>query len=116
MEERERERETVEKDWKEEKNRPTVLTGRGHVRGPRALDLLDVFVRFLGEELVEIGDDLVQQPETLDALVIRLELHVKFGEVWYRGEHYANEVALLVVQFLQSLISWKNVWRNDVRV
>lgn len=79
-----------------------MLTGCSHVRCSRALDLLDVFVRLLGEQLVEIGDDLVQEPETLDALVVRLEFHVELGEVWYRGEHYANKVALLVIQLLRN--------------
>lgn len=73
------------------------LTGCSHVRGPRTLDFLDVFVRLLGEQLVKIGYDLVQQSETLDTLVIRLQFHVKLRKIWYRGEHYANEVALFVI-------------------
>lgn len=81
------------------------LTGCSHVRGPRTLDLLDVFVRLLGEQLVEIGYDLVQESETLDTLVIRLQFHVELGKVWYRGEHYANEVALFVVQLLENVNS-----------
>ena len=96
------------RDIRDEKGR-WRLTRCSHVRGPRALDLLDVFVRLLGEQLVKIGYDLVQQSETLDTLVVRLQFHVELGKVRYRGEHYANEVALFVVQLLEKvLISWKN--------
>lgn len=34
-------------------------TRRGHVRGARALDLLDILELFLGKQLVEVSDDLV---------------------------------------------------------
>lgn len=75
-------------------------SGRGHVRGAGRLDLLDALETLFAEQLVEVGNDLVQQPQTLHALVVRLQLHVKLGEIRYGREHYAHAVALLVIQFL----------------
>lgn len=74
--------------------------GRGHVRGAGGLDLLDALKTLFAQQLVEVGDDLVQQPQTLHALVVGFQLDVKLGEVRYGREHYAHAVALLVVQFL----------------
>lgn len=75
--------------------------GRGHVRGAGRLDLLDALETLFAEQLVEVGYDLVQQPQALHALVVGLQLHVELGEVGYGREHYAHAVALLVVQFLR---------------
>jgi len=72
-------------------------TGSGHVRGAGRLDFLDALETRFAEQLVEVGDDLVQQPQTLDTLVVGLQFDVKFGEVRYGREHDAHAVALLVV-------------------
>lgn len=55
----------------------------------------------LAEQLIEIGNNLVEQPQAFDALVVALQFHVELGEVWYAGEEDAHGVALLVVKILQ---------------
>lgn len=75
--------------------------GRGHVRGAGRLDLLDALEPRFAEQLVEVGYDLVQQPQALHALVVGLQLHVELGKVRYGREYYAHAVALLVVQLLR---------------
>lgn len=77
-------------------------SGRGHVRGAGRLDFFDALETLFAEQLVEVGNDFVQQPQTLHALVVCLELHVELGKVRYGREHYAHAVALLVIQFLQN--------------
>lgn len=77
-------------------------TGRGHVRGPGRFDLLDALETLLAQQLVKVRDDLVQQPQTLHALVVGFQFHVELREVRYRREHYAHGVALFVVQFLRA--------------
>lgn len=79
------------------------VTRSSHVRRAGALDLLDVLELVLGEDLVEVGDDLVEQAEALDTLVVALQLHVELGEVRDGREHDAHGLALLVVQLLQSI-------------
>lgn len=76
------------------------LTRRSHVSGAGALYLLDVLELVLGEYLVEVGDDLVQETEALHALVVALQLDIELGEVGDGGEHHADGFALLVVQLL----------------
>lgn len=55
----------------------------------------------LAEQLIEIGNNLVEQPQAFDALVVALQFHVELGEVWYAGKEDAHGVALLVVKILQ---------------
>jgi len=56
-------------------------TRSGHVRGARALDLLDVLELLFGEYLVEVSDDLVEESEAFHALVIRFELDVELRKI-----------------------------------
>ena len=53
-------------------------------------------------DLVKVSDDLVEKPQTLDALVITLQLHVEFGKVRDRRKHHAHILTALVVQLLQT--------------
>ena len=79
---------------------PPPLTWGRHVRGASRFDLLHVSETLFAEQLVKVGNDLVQQPEALDALVVSLQLHVELGEVWNGREHYTHRVALLVIELL----------------
>lgn len=55
----------------------------------------------LRPHLVKVGDDLVEQPQTLDSLVIHLSLGVEVGEAGDGGEHDSDGVVGLRVQLLQ---------------
>ena len=68
-------------------------------------------VHLLLQNLVEVGNNLVEQPQALDPLVVGLELDVEFGEVGNRGEDDAATVTLLVVQLLVSMEY--NTWLRD---
>lgn len=50
--------------------------------------------------LVEVGDDLVEQAQTLHALVVAVQLHVELVVVGDGREHHAHAVVRLVVQVL----------------
>ena len=55
--------------------------------------------------LIKIGDDLVKQPETLDALIVAIQFHVEFVVVGDGREHNANtRVALMVEVLRQSVL------------
>lgn len=54
----------------------------------------------LFSNLVKISDDLVKQPQTLHALVVSIELHVKLVVVSDGREHHAHTLIRLVVQVL----------------
>lgn len=49
---------------------------------------------------VEVGDDLVEEPQALDAPVVDALLRVEVGEVGEGGEHDADLVVGLAVQLL----------------
>ena len=68
-------------------------------------------IHLLLKNLVEVGNNLVEQPQALDPLVVGLELDVEFGEVGNRGEDDAATVTLLVVQLLVSMEY--NTWLRD---
>lgn len=51
--------------------------------------------------LVEVGDDLVEEAETLHAHVVPVQLDVKVVEVGDGGEEHAHLGVGLVVQVLQ---------------
>lgn len=55
----------------------------------------------LAEQLIEVGDNLVQQSQALHALVVALQFHVELGEVGNAGEQNAHRIALLVVKILE---------------
>lgn len=40
----------------------------------------------LAEQLVEVGDNLVEQTQALHALVVALQFHIELGEVGYAGK------------------------------
>jgi len=50
--------------------------------------------------LIEVGDDLVEEPQALDSLVIHLSLGVEVCEARDGGEHHAHGVVGLRVQLL----------------
>ena len=55
--------------------------------------------------LIKIGDDLVKQPETLDALIVAIQFHVEFVVVGDGRKHDANtRVALMVEVLRQSVL------------
>jgi len=57
---------------------------------------------FLTEQLIKVGNNLVEQTQTLDTFVIALEFHVELGEIWYAGKQDADGIALLVIKILPS--------------
>lgn len=59
--------------------------------------------------LVKIGDDLIEEPETLHALVVRLQLHVKLRKVADGGKHDSDAFARLVVQLVIPAFPCKKV-------
>ena len=70
-----------------------------------------VNVHLLFKNLVEVRNNLVEQPQALDPLVVGLELDVELREVGNRGEDDAATVTLLVVQLLVSMEY--NTWLRD---
>lgn len=105
-------------------------THRCHVRAADGFDLLNVFVAFLVHELgnaqeagyikttrctgqacdwltgetetdlVEIGDDLVEETQALHAHVVSVQLDVEVVEVGNGGEEHADLGVRLVIQIL----------------
>lgn len=63
----------------------------------------------LTQKFVKVNDDLIQEPQTLDALVVPFELDIKFGKVCYRREHDTNVVALFVVNLVHVLVASQKV-------
>ena len=62
-----------------------------------------VNIHLLLKNLVEVRNNLVEQPQALDPLVVGLEFDVELGEIGNRGEDDAATVTLLVVQLLVSM-------------
>ena len=50
--------------------------------------------------LVKVCDDLVEQPQALDALVVGLQFHVELREVGDGGEHDGHALARLIVELV----------------
>ena len=73
------------------------LTWCRHVGCSRRLDLLNTLELVLLQDLVKVGDDLVEEAQALHTLIVGLQLHVELGEVGDGGEYNAAAVALLVV-------------------
>ena len=59
----------------------------------------------LFEDLVKVGDNLIEKAQALNALIVGLKLDVELGEVGDGGEDDAPAVALLVVQLLHQVWS-----------
>ncbi len=74
----------------------------GHVGGPDGLDLVEGAESVVADEIIEVGDDLVQEPQALDALVVEVQLHVELVEVGDGGEEDADTGVRLAVQFLRT--------------
>ena len=70
-----------------------------------------VNIHLLLKNLVEVRNNLVEQPQALDPLVVGLEFDVELGEIGNRGEDDAATVTLLVVQLLVSMEY--NTWLRD---
>lgn len=51
--------------------------------------------------LVKVTDDLIQQPETLETLLVDIVLVVELLVVGYGSKHDGNAAVALMVQFLQ---------------
>ena len=68
-------------------------------------------IHLLLKNLVEVRNNLVEQPQALDPLVVGLEFDVELGEIGNRGEDDAATVTLLVVQLLVSMEY--NTWLRD---
>lgn len=51
-------------------------------------------------DLVKVSNDLVQEPQTFQALLVDITLGVKFFEIRHRGEHHTHTVIGLVVEVL----------------
>lgn len=86
-----------------------VEARRRHVRGADGLDLNDVAKARLLEQRVVIGDDFVEESETLESLVVHRLLRVEVGEVGHRREHHAHRVVGLGVQFLVLFVAAQKV-------
>ena len=71
---------------------------RGHVGGPDGLDLVHGAEAILPDQVVKVGDDLVEQSEALDALVVAVQLGVELVKVGDAGEDDADAVVRLRVQ------------------
>lgn len=52
--------------------------------------------------LIKIGNDLIEQPKTLHALVVPVQLHVELVVVGDGGEDHAHSLVGLVVEVLPS--------------
>ena len=100
--------------WQDFFNKKGCTWGR-HVGCTRGLDLLDALEAVLLQDFVEVCDDLVEETQTLNPLVVGLQLHVELGKVGDGGEDYAPAVALLVVQLLIKNLNTcieLNIWIN----
>ena len=62
-------------------------------------------LHLLFEDLVKVGDNLIEKAQALNALIVGLKLDVELGEVGDGGEDDAPAVALLVVQLLRQVWS-----------
>ena len=71
-----------------------------HVRASNGLDLLDAVELLLGQELVKVSNDLVQQPHALDALVVAVHLLVIVGERWDGGKHHPGLSVVVRIELL----------------
>lgn len=54
----------------------------------------------VSSHLIKIRDDLIEQPETLHALVVAIQLHVELVVIGDGGEHHAHALVRLVIQVL----------------
>lgn len=72
----------------------------GHVGAAHGLDFVDSPEPVLLEQLVKVGDDLVEQPEALEALVRAIHLRVELVKVGNAGEDDAHLGITLMVEFL----------------
>lgn len=50
--------------------------------------------------LIKVGNDLVEKPQTLQALLVDVTLGVKLLEVRHGGEHHTHAVVRLIVEIL----------------
>lgn len=72
----------------------------GHVGAAHGLDFVDSPEAVLLEQLVKVGNDLVEQSEALEALVRAIHLRVELVEVGHAGEYDAHFGVTLMVEFL----------------
>lgn len=55
-------------------------------------------------DLVKVGDDLIEEPQTLQSFFIDVTLRVELFEVRHRGKHHTYAVIWLIVQVLEKRI------------
>lgn len=58
--------------------------------------------------LIEVSNDFVQQPETLEAFFVNIRLCVKLFKIRYGGEHHTDQVVGLMIQILTHTHTRKN--------
>lgn len=69
-----------------------------------------------GTHRIKVGDDLVEEAQTLNAAVVDALLRVEVGEVGQGGKHDSDLIVRLAVQLLREAgpeLSEKRRW-NDV--
>ncbi len=57
--------------------------------------------------LIKVGDNLIEQSQTLDALIISVQLNVKLHKVGYGGKTDAHSVVRLMVEILFFVVNQK---------
>ena len=68
-----------------------------HVRRPDRLYLRDVCEARVPQEVVVVGENLVKNPDALEAVVVDGALRVEVVEIGAGGEHDANLVVRMAV-------------------
>lgn len=62
--------------------------------------LKEVLLSPVSLDLVKVGNDLIEKPQTFQAFLVDVALCVKLFEIRYRGEHHTHTVVGLVVEVL----------------
>ena len=72
-----------------------------HVRRVDRLDLQDVGeAAIVEQEVIVVGEDLVQEPDAFETVVVHRRLVVEVVEVWTGGEYESSFIVRLAVEFL----------------
>lgn len=85
--------------------------GRHHVRAADGFDLFDSAKFGLQQQLIEVADYLVQQPQALQPLFVNVGFVVEFLVVGDGGKHDRHRGVALVVQFLHGTFLFQKVLR-----
>lgn len=90
---------------------PWPQPGRHHVRAADGFYLFDSAKFGLQQQLIEVADNLVQQPQALQSLLVNVGFVVEFLVVGYRGKHDRHRGVTFVVQFLHGTFLFQKVLR-----